>query len=64
MEDIDGGLHPAVDGQSLGEKCESVLHVVVWLVTYSCMFSVVHTVVLFFISQYCQIWLTPDLLPS
>ena len=20
MEDIDGGLHPAVDGQSLGEK--------------------------------------------
>ena len=22
IEDIDGGLHPAVDGQSQGERCE------------------------------------------
>ena len=24
MEDIDGGLHPAVDGRSLGERCVKI----------------------------------------
>ena len=29
MEDINGGLHPAVDGQSLDEDYEDVYHIMV-----------------------------------